>query len=146
MVQQLFNEMKEIKDEIKRLKGVIRSISVGGQIIPGAMPGSASVPAATDGALIRGNATPGWERLEASIPGAGFRNAVILDNGDVRPSWKATLDNTNPTTISSGDSPSSGTSLIYARRDHRHGVSAIATTFYIPFGSDPNEGQDFTPV
>lgn len=124
MIQRLFQEIQNIKEEIKRLRGEFHKIAIGGVIIPTAQSGTASVPTSLLGAIIRGTAT-GWERLAASAPAAGLRNVLGMDNGDTTPSWKALLDNTNPTTIDIGDSVGPGTSLIAARRDHSHGEGDV---------------------
>lgn len=143
MVQQLYEELSVLRAEIRRLKGRLDRISIGGVIIPAHVTGTAQVPTAIDGSIIRGNATPAWERLVRSIPSADVRNVLALDSSDLRPSWKAGLDAVNPTTAAYGDTPSPGTSLIFSHRDHRHGMpDGAGGRFYIPFGS----GQEtFTP-
>lgn len=61
----------------------------------------------------------GWDELVISVPGTSvLRNALVVDNGDTAPSYKATLDATNPADIDAAASP--GTSLIYPHRDHVH--------------------------
>lgn len=75
-----------------------------------------------DGSIVIGNVTPKWSRLGISIPVANVRNVLGIDNGDLRPSWKTTLDSTAPTTIAPGDVAASGTSLVYSHRDHLHGA------------------------
>lgn len=80
-----------------------------------------------DGDVVIGNVTPRWSRLAISIPAANVRNALGIDNGELRPSWKTTLDATNPTTIGIGDAASPGTSLIYSHRDHQHASPATWT-------------------
>ena len=72
------------------------------------------------GDVILGNNTPKWSRLGVSIPAANVRNVLGVDNGETIPSWKTTLDNTNPSIIGIGDVAAPGTSLIYAHRDHQH--------------------------
>lgn len=62
MVQQLFNDVEILRQEIKRLRGRLDSISVGNKIVPGSVPGTANVPPAVAGFIIVGNATPAWER------------------------------------------------------------------------------------
>lgn len=42
-----------------------------------------------DGDVIIGNVTPAWSRLAISVPAAGTRNMLGVDNGELRPSWKA---------------------------------------------------------
>ena len=167
MVQQLFSEMEKLKTEIRRLRGRMDSFSAGNQIIPAGIPGTAQVPAPLDGAIIRGNATPAWERLAASVPGASVRNILGLDNGDLRPSWKAGLDATNPADVTIEGPATPGTSLVMSHRDHRHDISTTEVDtslrlapdgaggvewgtggggrFYIPFGSEAIEGQATTP-
>lgn len=80
-----------------------------------------------DGDLIIANVTPAWSKLAISIPAANVRNALGIDNGELRPSWKTTLDATNPTTIGIGDAGGPGTSLVYSHRDHQHPSPATWT-------------------
>ena len=86
--------------------------------------GDSLAAAVVDGDVVIGNATPAWSRLAVSVPAANVRNVLGVDNGELRPSWKAMLDGTNPVTQAHSDSPSPGTSLIAAHRDHRHGMPA----------------------
>lgn len=59
--------------------------------------------------------------------GAALRNAFVLDNGDTTPTYKATLDATNPTAVSPTSTAAPGTALIYSHRDHQHGATDIAS-------------------
>lgn len=62
------------------------------------------------------------------VPGTTvLRNALVLDNGDTKPTYKPTLDGTNPTTMSPTTAAAPGTSLIYSHRDHAHPASDIAS-------------------
>lgn len=128
MVQQLFNTIKDMQDEVRRLRGRLDRLSTGGVILPGVGGAGGTVPDPVDGAIIRGNATPGWERVAASIPAANVRNVLGLDNGDLRPSWKTALDATAPTALAFGDSGTPGTSLVFAHRDHRHQMDDVYIT------------------
>jgi hypothetical protein len=83
--------------------------------------------AVVDGDIIIGNATPKWSKVAISIPAANIRNLLGVDNAELRPSWKATLDATNPTTIAIGDAAAPGTSLIFSHRDHKHGSPSTYT-------------------
>lgn len=74
--------------------------------------------AVTAGDILVGNATPKWDKLARSVPAAGLRNVLGLDNGDTIPSWKALLDTIDPANVASAAAP--GTSLVVARRDHVH--------------------------
>jgi hypothetical protein len=140
-MNQYISELERLKAEIRRIRGRLDSISAGNSIIVSQVSGTSQVPNPAQGALIRGNATPKWERLAASVPASGLRNVVGLDNGNIVPSWKAAIDNANPATQDFGDSPSPGSSLIFARRDHVHGMPieplAGGGTFYVPFGTGP---------
>ena len=71
----------------------------------------------TDGDIIIGNVTPKWSSLAIAIPAANVRNVLGVDNGELRPSWKASLDGTNPADLGVA---APGTSLIAAHRDHVH--------------------------
>jgi len=80
-----------------------------------------------DGDTLIGNVTPKLSRLAISIPAANVRNVLGVDNGELRPSWKTTLDATNPTTIGINDTAAPGTSLIFSHRDHQHASPATWT-------------------
>lgn len=75
--------------------------------------------------IVAQGATPKWARY-GFVPAATaiLRNAFVGDNGDTEPTYKATLDATNPTTIVIPNTAAPGTSLIYAHRDHAHGEAA----------------------
>lgn len=63
-----------------------------------------------------------------SVPGgAGLRNAIVLDNGDTTPTYKATLDATLPVVVTPGGAGAAGTSKIYAHRDHDHPGTDVAS-------------------
>lgn len=57
---------------------------------------------------------------KATAPAASVRTALVIDNSETLPTFKVTLDSTNPTTIGIGDAAAPGTALIYAHRDHQH--------------------------
>lgn len=76
--------------------------------------------AVVDGDTIIGNVTPAWSKLAISIPAANVRNALGIDNGELRPSWKTALDGNDPTAITVNAAGAPGTSLIFSHRDHRH--------------------------
>ena len=61
----------------------------------------------------------GWAELAISVPAANVRNALGIDNAETAPSWKTTLDATNPAAVSTS-AAAPGTSLIYSHRDHVH--------------------------
>lgn len=61
MVQRLFDDIKDLRDEIRRLKGRLDSLSIGTQLLPVSFP-STAIPPALENALIQGNATPLWAR------------------------------------------------------------------------------------
>jgi hypothetical protein len=84
----------------------------------------AAVDAVTEGSLIMGNATPAWDELVISVPGANVRNLLGVDIAETQPSWKPLLDGTNPTTIAPSDAAAPGTSLIASHRDHQHASPA----------------------
>ncbi len=77
-----------------------------------------------DGDVIIGNVTPKWSKLAITVPAANILNVLGVANGELRPSWKATHDATNPTTIGVSDAAAPGTSLISSHRDHQHGSPA----------------------
>lgn len=64
---------------------------------------------------------------KATAPAANVRTALVIDNGETLPTFKVTLDSTNPTTIGIADAASPGTSLIYSHRDHQHASPATWT-------------------
>jgi len=77
--------------------------------------------------VVIGNATPTWARLGISIPGANVRNVFGIDNGELRPSWKTSLDGIAPAAITIGAAGSAGTSLVFSHRDHTHPSPATWT-------------------
>ena len=79
--------------------------------------GDSAANAVTDGSIIIGNVTPAWSELVIAIPASNVRNVMGIDNGEVRPSWKTSLDATNPAVIGS---LGPGTSLVFSHRDHIH--------------------------
>lgn len=97
-------------------------------LLDGSTHNDTLVDTVTDGDVIIGNATPKWSSLAISVPAANVRNVLGVDNGELRPSWKAMLDGTNPADVATSASP--GTSLIAAHRDHVHKAahSGIDTT------------------
>lgn len=125
MVQQLFSDIQNLKDEVRRLRGKVDATHVGYQINASAITGSPISLVAVDGNIIIANATPKWITLAISIPAANVRNVLGIDNGELRPSWKTALDATAPTTIAISAVAAAGTSLIFAHRDHTHGAPDI---------------------
>jgi hypothetical protein len=87
MVQQIYSEIERLKDEVRRLRGRLNSISVGGSITTN-VPGTSPVPPAELGAMIVGNATPAWERLPPPLPTSGEKFALTFDDGDTQPVWR----------------------------------------------------------
>lgn len=77
-----------------------------------------------DGMLIIGNVTPKWSALAISVPAANVRNVLGIDNGELRPSWKAALDATNPATLTAAGAAAAGTSLVFSHRDHVHAITS----------------------
>ena len=84
-------------------------------------------------------------RLGVNIPAANVRNVLGLDNGDTVPSWKAALDAVAPSTSAVGDGASSGTSLIFAHRDHVHGRESFASPAIV-LGTAAAAGAATTPI
>jgi hypothetical protein len=78
-----------------------------------------------DGDIIIGNVTPKWSKLAISIPAANLINVLGIVNGELRPSWKALLDATNPAAIGSA---APGTATTAAHRDHVHAIPANGVT------------------
>ena len=84
----------------------------------------------TAGTPVRGDiivamtSSPKWGRYALIVPAANVRNAFAVDNGETEPTWKVTLDATNPSTLTIPGNPAPGTSLIYSHRDHVHGIAA----------------------
>lgn len=75
-----------------------------------------------DGDIIIANATPKWSKLAISIPASGLINIMAVGYGELRPSWKALLDSTNPAALGTAGP---GTQTVAARRDHVHAMPAI---------------------
>lgn len=86
-ISDLFVKIKKIEDELRKVTGRLNSISVGTQIIPN-IPGTAAVPAAVEGALISGNATPAWERLAPPVPTTGEKFDLTFNDGDTQAHWR----------------------------------------------------------
>lgn len=82
MIQKLFNEIEKLKTEIRRLRGEMQRISIGGNIITPNVPGTSQMPSPVLGAIIVGNATPGWERLPIGSEG----EVLTVTSG--MPSWE----------------------------------------------------------
>ena len=78
-----------------------------------------------DGDIIIGNVTPKWSKLAISIPAANLINVLGIVNGELRPSWKALLDATNPANIGTA---APGTATTAAHRDHVHAIPANGIT------------------
>jgi hypothetical protein len=68
----------------------------------------------TDGDIIIGNVTPKWSSLAISVPAANVLNVLSVAFGELRASWKALFDATNPAALGTA---APGTSLI---ADHVH--------------------------
>lgn len=82
MVQQLFNTVELLKDEVRRLKGELHAISVGGRIIPNVITSGVQLPLPISGAILYGTGVPEWARL---APGT---NGEILTLVSGFPSWE----------------------------------------------------------
>lgn len=104
--------------------GAALSVSVAHAILS-ATHSDTTAAAVQRGDLMTGQgASPTWSRLGKPSPAAGIRDVVKFDNGDNEAAWVDAVDNTNPVTQAYSDSPAPGTSLIFARRDHKHGMPA----------------------
>lgn len=90
-----------------------------------AVHGDTLTDTVVDGDTVIGNATPKWSRLAIAIPAANVRNVLGIDNGELRPSWKAGLDSTSPATLAATTAASAGTSLVFAHRDHVHALAGV---------------------
>lgn len=77
----IWRNIKRIEDELRKLRGRLDVISVGGQIIP-ITPGTANVPEPVENAVIVGNSTPAWER---SVPTPTTGQTLVLTSTDVTP-------------------------------------------------------------
>lgn len=89
-LQQLFNEIQNLKAEIRRLRGKIDRVVSGGTVILDT--NANQVPPASQGAMIVGNSTPAWERIAAPSPSANQKYELRFDYGDTQPSWKQAVD------------------------------------------------------
>ncbi len=77
--------------------------------------------------IVAQGSPPVWDDYALVVPAANVRNALAVDNGETVPTWKTTLDATNPAAVSPTSVAAPGTSLIYSHRDHVHGASDIAS-------------------
>lgn len=154
-----------------------RHVRAGADEIPGLVqmgPGSGAPDAdpwtPLEGDLLVGDGDTGYFVLYNLDPADSsvLRNVLGADFGDTVPTWKATLDATNPADVTPEAAAAPGTSLIYSHRDHVHALKTSETDtdlrlapdgvggvewgsggggggpIYIPFGTD-RLGQSFTP-
>ena len=68
-INSLFNTVEILKTEVRRLRGEILRISVGGTILPNVVPGTANIPNPLEGALIFGTSTSSWGRRAIGAEG-----------------------------------------------------------------------------
>lgn len=87
MVQQLFGDVEKLKSEIQRLRGLINSFTVGGQVIPRSIAGNVQLPLPIEGAILYGTSIPDWGRLPPPVTAGDDYELDFLD-GDVAPSWQ----------------------------------------------------------
>jgi hypothetical protein len=109
-------------NSLATLKTDLGSMPANAHNILSAIHGDTTTASAVLGDIITGQAGPVWARLAITVPAANVRNVLGVDNAETGPSWKTALDATAPSTISAGAAASSGTSLIFAHRDHVHGA------------------------
>lgn len=64
----VWGEIRNLKAEVRRLRGRIDAVLVGNQVIPSSSLGG-TVPNPIEGAIIRGNSTPEWERVAIGAEG-----------------------------------------------------------------------------
>lgn len=86
MVQQLFGDLERAKAEIKRLRGRMDAIAVGGRVNPSSITGGVQIPLPIEGAIIYGNTTPEWARLAMPTPGDDY--VLTFIDGDAHPTWQ----------------------------------------------------------
>lgn len=67
-MQQFYGDIQQLREEIRRLRGELHRLALGGIILPG-VNNNSTIPPPLAGALIRGNSTPGWERLAIGAEG-----------------------------------------------------------------------------
>jgi len=95
------------------------AITVPHNLLDGVVHSDTLLGAVLDGDMIIGNVTPKWSRVAITIPGAAaLMNVWGIVTGELRGSWKALFDATNPADIGAAASP--GTATIAAHRDHIH--------------------------
>lgn len=87
MVQQLFGDIEKLKAEIKRLRGLVDSFSIGGRIIPHSVISGVQLPLPIEGAIIFGTGVPDWGRLPPPVTAGNDYELDFLD-GDTAPSWQ----------------------------------------------------------
>lgn len=86
MVQQAVNRIRTLEDEVRRLSGILRAISIGGTLVPGVVPGGQSLPTPVEGAILFGTGVPDWARL--APPSSGDDYELTFIDGDTAPSWQ----------------------------------------------------------
>ena len=95
------------------------AITVPHNLLDGVVHSDTLLGVVLDGDMIIGNVTPKWSRVAITIPGAAaLMNVWGIVTGELRGSWKALFDATNPADIGAAASP--GTATIAAHRDHIH--------------------------
>lgn len=86
MVQKFVNDVRALREEVRKLRGEINSLSIGGHILPGVVPGTANIPTPVEGAIIYGTGVPDWARLAPPSPGDDY--TLRFMDGDTAPSWQ----------------------------------------------------------
>ena len=67
---------------------VAPATAIGHAILDGSIHTDSVADGVTAGSIIIGNDTPKWDELVISVPNAGSRNVLGIDNGETVPSWK----------------------------------------------------------
>jgi len=95
-------------------------------ILDGSVHQDSVADGVTAGSIIIGNDTPKWDELVITVPASGLINHLAVANGETTPSWKALFDATVPVTQAHSDAAATGTAVVAARRDHKHGMPVAA--------------------
>lgn len=87
MVQQLYNDVEQLKARVAQLRGRLDAFSVGGQVISGSITGGVQLPLPIEGAMLYGTSAPAWGRLAPPVTAGDNYKLNFLD-GDTIPSWQ----------------------------------------------------------
>lgn len=84
-------------------------------------------PAVLGDVLVAQGSPTEFHRYGIVVPAAGLRNDFTVLPADTVPAWRPTVDTVNPVAITPGNAGAPGSQVIFARRDHEHDATAVAS-------------------